>query len=146
MLLLHLFEPVEEDFDYKVIVTNKKSRAGTIASFHEGRGYQERIFGEIKSQTQMDYVPARRRVANEVYLQCSVLAHNLGRELQMRVSKPVRTTNARRTVLWIFEELSTLRAKFIQRAGRLTRPKGRLTPTLGINQRLQDAILLFLAT
>jgi hypothetical protein len=114
-------------------------------SFHEGRGYQERIFGEIKSQAQMDYVPARRRAANEVYLQCSVLAHNLGRELQMRISPPVRATNPRRTVHWIFEELSTLRAKFIARAGRLTRPQGRLTLTLGVNQHLQAAILRFMA-
>jgi hypothetical protein len=144
-LQLDLFEPVGDNVDYKAIVTNKKSSAGRVASFHEGRGYQERIFGEIKSQTQMDYVPARRRVANELYLQCSVLAHNLGRELQMRVSKPIRTTNARRTVLWIFEELSTLRAKFIQRAARITRPQGRLTLTLGVNQHLQAAILRFMA-
>ena len=143
-LQLDLFEPVEEGFDYKVVVSNKGCRAGRVASFHEGRGYQEKIFGEIKSQAQMDYIPARRRVANEVYLQCSLLAHNLARELQMRAAPATRGTTARRTVRWIFEELSSLRSKIIQRAGRLTRPQGRLTLTLGVNKRFQSAILRFM--
>jgi hypothetical protein len=31
-----------------------------VARFHEGRGYQEKIYGELKNQAQMGYVPARR--------------------------------------------------------------------------------------
>lgn len=143
---LDLFEPVEEGYDYKVIVTNKKNRAGAVVRYHEGRGYQERIFGEIKSQAQMDYIPARYRAANEVYLLCSVMAHNLGRELQMRVTPPARGLTLGRTVQWVFEELSTLRRNIIQRAGRLTRPQGKLTLTLGVNRNVQHSIQRFMAS
>ena len=144
VLQLDLFEPIDEQFEYKVIITNKEEKAGAVARYHEGRGYQEKIFGEIKSQAQMDYIPARRRAANEVYFQCSLMAHNLGRELQMRVLPPVRGTTAGRTVKWVFEELSTLRRNLIQRAGRLTRPQGRLTLTLGINQACEARIRCFM--
>ncbi len=143
---LDLFEPNEEGFEYKVVVTNKKGRTGSVVRYHEGRGYQERIFGEIKSQAQMDYIPARRRAANEIYLLCSMMAHNLGRELQMRVTPPVRGTTAGRTVKWIFEELSTLRRNIIQRAGRLTRPQGKTTLTLGTNQAVRTSILRFMVS
>ena len=142
---LDLFEPVEEGYEYKVIVTNKEGRTGGVAKYHEGRGYQEKIFAEVKSHAQMDYIPARHRSANQTYLCCSIMAHNLGRELQMRVERPVRTTTAGRTVRWVFEELSTLRNTIIQRAGRLTRPQGRPTLTLGVNKAAQAAIRRFLA-
>ena len=92
----------------------------------------------------MDYIPARRRAANEVYLNCALMAHNLARELQMRVAKPSRGTTARRTVKWVFEELSTLRRNIIQRAGRLTRPQGKLTLTLPTNPSLKEDILRFM--
>lgn len=142
---LDLFEPIEQQHEHKVIITNKRVGAGLVAKFHEGRGYQERIFGEIKSQLQMDYIPGKRRVANEVYLLCSVIAHNLGRELQMQVSPPARQTTAGRTVRWVFEELSTLRRNLIQRAGRITRPQGKLTLTLGSNPNVRAGILRFMA-
>jgi len=142
---LDLFEPVEEGYEFKVIVTNKKGLAGTVVRYHEGRGYQEKIFGEMKSQVQMDYIPARRRAANEVYLLCSMMAHNLARELQMRSRGPVRGLTAGRRVLWVFEELSTLRRTIIARAGRLTRPQGRLTLTLGTNRAVQESIQTLLA-
>ena len=142
---LDLFEPVEEGYEFKVIVTNKKGLAGSVVRYHEGRGYQEKIFGEMKSQAQMDYIPARRRAANEVYLLCSMLAHNLARELQMRSGGPVRGLTAGRSVLWVFEELSTLRRTIIARAGRLTRPQGKLTLTLGTNRAVQESIRTLLA-
>jgi hypothetical protein len=57
---LDLFEPVQQGHEFKVIVTNKITGAGKVARFHEGRGYQEKIYGELKNQAQMGYVPARR--------------------------------------------------------------------------------------
>jgi hypothetical protein len=143
-LQLDLFEPVEWECEYKVIITNKSCQAAAVAAFHEGRGYQERIFGEIKSHAQMDYVPAKRKAANEVYLWASVIVHNLGRELQMQESPPVRGTTRGRKPLWRFEELSTLRRQIIQRAGRLTRPQGRLTLTMAPNPKLEAGIQRFM--
>lgn len=145
-LQLDLFEPVEENYDYKVVVTNKRGLAGGVVRYHEGRGSQEKIFAEIKSHAQMDYIPARHRTANETYLCCSVMAHNLARELQMRVDLPVRGTTLGRKARWVFEELSTLRHTIIQRAGRLTRPQGKLTLILPFNQHLQRSILRFMTT
>jgi hypothetical protein len=141
---LDLFAPVDEGYDYKVVVTNKRGFAGRVVRYHEGRGAQERIFGEIKSQARMDCIPARYRAANETYLCCSVMAHNLCRELQMRVDRPVRGTTLGRSNRWIFDELSTVRHNIIRRAGRLTRPQGKLTLTLGTGRNAQDAILRFM--
>jgi hypothetical protein len=141
---LNLFEPVQQGYEFKVIVTNKTGTAGKVARFHEGRGYQEKLYGELKGQAQMGYVPARRLVANQVYLLCSVLAHNLCRELQMQVEEPVRGTTEKRTVRWLFEELDTLRRTLLTRAGRLTRPQGKLTLTLNANPTVQNALFRFL--
>jgi len=129
-LQLDMFVPVDEENKYKVIITNKKQRASHVVSFHEGRGSQEKIFGETKSQVSLDYIPCRNRIANEVFLLCSVVAHNLGRELQMNCAKRDRKTTPQRQPLWIFEELSTIRNKIIRTAGRLTRPQGQLTLTM----------------
>jgi hypothetical protein len=139
-LQLDLFEPVEHEHDYKVVVTNKKERAGRVVSYHEGRGYQEKMFGEAKSQGQLGYVPCKRRVANEAYMLCSVMAHNLGRELQMQARPRSRKTTAKRTVLWVFEGLASLRGKIIQRAARVTHPQGRKTLTFGKNEKLEEAL------
>jgi len=59
---LDLFTPHEVGHDFKVIVTNKRSSARNVLRFHNGRGAQENVFGELKSQCQMDYVPVRRLV------------------------------------------------------------------------------------
>lgn len=141
---LDLFEPIAEGYQFKVIVTNKHCGAGRVVAFHEGRGYQERVLGELKSDAQMDYIPCRRRVANEAYLLSSILAHNLGREVQMQVAAPRRATTANRRARWVLEELGTIRRTIIQVAGRLTRPKGRLTLTLNINPAIQNALLRYL--
>lgn len=100
---------------------------------------------KIKTQAQMDYIPARHRVANQFYLLCSMMAHNLGRELRMQVNPPERGVTLGRSVRWVFEELSTLRRNIIQRVGHLTRPQGKLTRTLGVNRSVQDAILRLMA-
>ena len=61
----------------------------------------------------------------------------------MQVEEPVRGTTQKRTVKWLFEELDTLRRTIVARAGRLTRPQGKLTLTLNANPIVQDALLRF---
>jgi hypothetical protein len=141
---LDLFTPIALGYEFKVIVTNKKTTAGRAARFHEGRGAQEKVYGELKSQAQMDYIPCRRLIANQIYLLSTIFVHNLGRELQMQAMPPLRSTTMKRTAAWIFEELDTLRRTIIQRAGRLTRPQGRITLTLPKIQAFQNAILSFI--
>jgi hypothetical protein len=139
-LQLDLFEPVGHEQEYKVVVTNKKERSGAVVKYHEGRGYQEKVFGEAKSQAQLGYIPCRRRPANEGYMLCSVIAHNLGRELQMESRERSRKTTAKRTVLWVFEGLASLRGKIVQRAARVNHPQGRKTLTFGKNEKLEAAL------
>jgi hypothetical protein len=141
---LGLFTPYEEGYEFKAIVTNKKDKAKTILLFHNGRGSQENIFSELKSQCQMDYVPTRRLSGNQLYYQSAVLAHNLYRELQMIARGTDRATTAKRAPLWIFEEAASIRQSIIQRAGRLTRPRGRLRLTLSGNEATRREFLHYM--
>lgn len=127
---LDLFEPYEEGFDFKVIVTNRTVEAGAVATFHEGRGSQEGIFGELKTQCALGHVPVRRREGNQMYLLAGLFAHNLMREWQMWLREPVRGTTPGRAALWAFEKIETIRMTLLYRAGRFTRPSGILTLTV----------------
>jgi len=142
---LDLFRPTSSEHQYKVIITNKSLGAGRVAAFHEGRGYQENIFGDMKQDVQMAYIPCRRRCANEMWLLGAMLAHNLGRELQLAAQPEPRTATMKRTVLWVFESLHTLRRNLIQRAARLTRPQGKWRLTLPDIPSLREAILRYAA-
>ena len=141
---LDLFIPYEYGYDFKVLVTNKHISAKKALCFHNGRGAQEGVFAELKSQTQMDYVPTRRKAGNQVYLLAAVLAHNLNREMQMLCHEQERNTTERRAPLWRFEQLGTLRRKLIQRAGRLTKPQGNLTLTMSANPAVKSDLLHYL--
>ena len=141
---LDLFIPYTYGYDFKVIVTNKRLSVKKALAFHHGRGAQEGVFAELKSHTQMDYVPTRRKAGNQVYLLSAVLAHNLNREMQMRCYAKERNTTEKRAPLWQFEQLGTLRRKLIQRAGRLTKPHGRLTLTMCVNPSVKSELLHYL--
>ena len=141
---LELFTPHQEGYEFKVIVTNKTGKAKSILLFHNGRGAQENIFSELKSQCNMDYVPTRRLSGNLLYCQSAILAHNLFREMQMVVRGADRLTLAKRPALWIFEDASTIRQKLIHRAGRLTRPHGQLRLTMSGNDITRREMLHYL--
>lgn len=141
---LELFTPYQEGYEFKVIVTNKPGKAKTILLFHNGRGAQENIFSELKSQCNMDYVPTRRLSGNQLYYQSAVLAHNLYRELQMTARGVDRSTLAKRPALWIFEDALTIRQRIIQRAGRFTRPHGRLRLTMSGNEVTRKEIIHYM--
>lgn len=127
-----------------MIVTNKPVSAKKALAFHNGRGAQEGVFAELKSQTQMDYVPTRKQAGNQVYLLSAVMAHNLNREMQMLCHEKSRNTTEKRAPLWCFEQLGTIRRKLIQRAGRLTKPQGALTLTMSANQTVKYELLHYL--
>jgi hypothetical protein len=116
----------------------------SLNNYHNRRGAQEGVFAELKSHARMDYVPTRNLAGNRVYLLCAMLAHNLNRELQMQCMKTSRRTTEKRAPHWQFEQLGTLRRKLIQRAGRLTRPKGGLTLTMGANPAVESELWHYL--
>jgi hypothetical protein len=142
---LDLFVPQASGYEFKVVVTNKTGWALKVVRFHEGRGQQENVFSELKDQVNMDYVPSRHWAANKIYLLCAILAHNLGRELQMDATEPARGTTAKRGPLWIFEGLDMMRRKFLQRAGRLTRTNGTVTLTMSANTTVEQVLQRYLA-
>ncbi len=143
---LDLFIPYEYGYDFKVIVTNKPVSVKKVLGFHNGRGAQEGVFAELKSQTQMDYIPTRTKAGNQTFLLAAVLAHNLNREMQMLCYKKMQNTTEKRAPLWHFEQLGTVRRKLIQRAGRLTRPQGALTLTMSANPAVKSELLHYLDT
>lgn len=141
---LDLFIPYEYGYAFKVVLTNKPLTAAKVVAFHNGRGSQEGIFAELKSHNALSYVPTRTWRGNQVYLLSAVMAHNLSRELQMMSRPAQRTTQEKRPALWKYEQLSTLRQRIIQRAGRLIRPQGRLTLSMSANSALQNELLHYL--
>jgi hypothetical protein len=143
-LQLNMFEPYEYGYQFKVIISNHQISARKIVVLHNGRGAQEAIFAELKSQAQMDYIPSNRLTANQTYLLSAILAHNLNRELQMSASEPTRATTERREPWWTFSRLDTLRRTIIQRAGRFVRPQGRLTLKFAANQSFQQELKHYL--
>jgi hypothetical protein len=138
---LDLFKPTEYGYEFKVIVTNKRTSPRKVVAFHEGRGSQEGIFAELKSHCQMDYVPVTTRVGNQLYMFAGILAHNLTRELQIQLAPRTRGTTAKRAALWGFREIATLRRTLIQRAGRIIRPAGKLILSMNSNEKLENELL-----
>ncbi|MCP4289843.1 MAG: IS1380 family transposase [Gammaproteobacteria bacterium] len=141
---LDLFEPYVYGYQLKVVVTNKSISPRHVVAFHDGRGAQEGVFAELKSEGQMDYIPVRTLIGNQTYMLATILAHNLNRELQMLVRPPQRKTTPKRAPLWNFERLDTFRRKLLQRAGRLTQPQGVLTLTLSANEAVKNELLGYL--
>ena len=141
---IDLFIHYEYGYEFKVIVTNKKTTAKKVLMYHNGRATQESIFGELKSQSQMDYIAVRRLYGNQMYMMAAIMAHNINRDIQMAVKPKDRGTTEKRAPLWEFEELSTIRQRLIQRAGRLTQPQGRLTLTISGNEAVKRELLYFL--
>jgi hypothetical protein len=141
---LDLFTPQVWGYQFKAIITNKVVGPGTVLAFHNGRGTQEGLFAQLKTQTQLDYIPVRRLVGNQLFLHAVVLTHNLGREFQMASRPASRTTAPTRPALWDFQELQTVRQALLRRAGRLTEPQGELTLTISANADVREEILAHL--
>lgn len=141
---LDLFVPHAYGYEFKVILTNKPLGARKVLVFHNGRGSQEGIFAELKSDNALGYIPTRTWVGNQIYLLSVLLAHNLGRELQMIAHPPCRATLEKRPALWVFERLDTFRRRILQRAGRLIRPQGQLTLSMSANTAVQEELLHYL--
>lgn len=124
-----------------MIVTNKDLGAKAVVEYHSGRGSQEGMFGELKTQCQMDYIPVKKRLGNETYLLASVFTFNLIRELQRQVEPPQRKTTRKRAPLWVFEQVETFRRTTLHRPGRLSTPSGKLVLTFSANKDLKQRVL-----
>jgi hypothetical protein len=136
-LQLDLFEPRDYEYEYKVVVTNKTEHARTVLHFHNGRGSQEKGLGELKQHAALDVIPTRTLHGNQLFTFASILAHNLGRELQMRAAPPSRGTLPKRPARWVFLSLGSIRDRLLRRVGRLLYPQRRFTLRLSANPDVQ---------
>ena len=143
-LQLHFFEPRDFNFDYKVIVTNKTESTKAIVQFHNGRGSQEAIFGDAKGDCGLNVIATRKLAGNQIYTLCAMMAHNLSKEIQILSKPAAQRSRPKRPAVWEFRTLDTLRHRVIQRAGRLTRPQGKLTLTMSANKAVRKDLLHFL--
>ncbi len=144
VLQLDLFMPRDYNYQYKVVVTNRTNKPANVIGYHEGRGTQEGLFAELKSQAAMSYVPCNTWNGNKIFMLCGIMAHNLTRELQMRHLDRERNTTMKRPALWKFSRIDTLRKVVIQRAGRLIRPGGVLTLSLAANDSVRENLQRYL--
>jgi len=143
-LQLDLFEPVDREYQYKVVVTNKVESAKSVILFHNGRGSQEAIFGSAKNDTALSVIPCKRLFANKMFTLSSMMAHNISQEMQMLSHPASGRAKPKRPSAWRFQKLDTIRHRIIQRAGRFTRPGGKLTLTMNSNQAVKKDLLHFL--
>jgi len=141
---LDLFEPVAREYQYKVIVTNKKESAKAVVLFHNGRGSQELLFGNAKNDTALSGIPCKSLNANQVFTVASMMAHNFSREMQMIAHPAARRAKAKRPAAWTFKKLDTIRHQIIQRAGRFIWPNGKLTLTMSSNRAVKKDVLFFI--
>ena len=93
----------------------------------------------------MDYIPVKYKSGNQVYFLCSIMAHNLSRELQMKSQSQERKRNDKRAPLWEFESLSRFRNKIIRNAGRLIKPQGRLVLSMNANAAVKEEMEFYRA-
>jgi hypothetical protein len=135
---LDMFAPYSSQYEYKVVLTNKNINVKKLINYHNGRGYQENIFGELKSHIQMDYIPTRNLSGNQIYLLACFLVHNLNREIKMICEEPSRGTTEKRSPQWVFDKISSLRNNLVNIAGCLTNPKGKLTLTMNANEATEQ--------
>lgn len=138
VLHLDLFTPYKIGYDFSVIVTNKKGKTRDVRQFHQGRVEQEGLFAELKSYSQIDYIPVRGKVGNQAYLLSALLSHNLNREIQMQLNERNRKISVRRAALCAFDTLNRTRNTLIIKARRIVRPNGRFILSMDFNETLKS--------
>lgn len=117
---LDLFSPDDGIYEYSVLVTNKTIDPARILDFYNGRCAMEHNIGELKGEFGFDCVPTNHYQANSAHQHLSVLAYNLTRNYQIDTHlAEKRGRTSRRTNLFSFESLKTIRFKLIAVAGRM---------------------------
>ena len=135
---LDLFDPDDGYYEYSAVVTNKAVSGRTLWFFMCGRGTHEKVYGELKSGFAFDCVPTQRYQANSAWQVLSIIAFNVMRGFQARTTAEARRTNRKRRTLRRFEQIHTLRYRFLNRAGLLVHPNGRATLDVGNNTMVRD--------
>jgi hypothetical protein len=117
---LDLFTPDDGVYEYYVLLSNKDLKAENVLEFFNGRCSMEHQIAEIKGEFGFDVVPTRHYQGNSAHQQTSLLAYNLVRNFQIDTQdlKPRKKT-AKRTNVWGFESLKTIRFELINAGARI---------------------------
>jgi len=135
---LDLFDPNDGHYEYSAVVTNKDLSGAALWHFMNGRGTHEKVYGELKGGFAFDCVPTMGYAANGAWQILSVLAFNLMRGFQATTTAPRRRPSRKRTAVYLFETIHTLRALCLQRAGIIVRPAGIPTLDIGPSPAVRD--------
>ncbi|HME72322.1 MAG TPA: IS1380 family transposase [Myxococcota bacterium] len=129
---LDLFTPDDGHYEYSAIATNLSLGVAALWHFMAGRGGHEKTLGELKQQLAFDAIPSHDLQANALWQQLSVLTHSLVRSFQLFLGAPARPRSRKRTVLFVFRSLQTLRFTLFDQPARIVRPAG---PSCGSQSR-----------
>jgi hypothetical protein len=117
---LDLFTPNDGVYEYYVLLSNKQCKPGNILEFFNGRCAMEHQIADLKGEFGFDVVPTRHYQGNGAHQQMSLLAYNLVRNMQIDTQQlNVRVKTAKRTNLWEFQSLRTIRFETINAAARI---------------------------
>lgn len=122
---LDLFDPDDGYYEYSAVATNLELGVQALWFFMAGRGGHEKTIGELKQQLAFDAIPSRDLQTNALWQQLSILTHNLVRSFQLCLGPDKRPATPKRTFLFRFASLQTLRFLLFDQPARLVRPSGR---------------------
>ncbi len=128
---LDLFDPDTGHWEYSAVATNTELSGPVLWSFMSGRSAHEKAYGELKTGFAFNSIPSQQEQANTAWQLFSVLAFNLSRAFQAATTAPKRASDDKRTTLYRFSAIHTLRYKLLNRAGVITFPQGQATLDLG---------------
>lgn len=132
---MDLFSPDDGIYEYFVLHTNKRTQPKNITEFYNGRCAMEHQIAEIKGEFGFDVVPTRDYGGNSAHQQVSALAYNLVRNFQIDAGiAKNRPATPKRTNLFEFVSLRTIRFEMITAAGRLLNVAG--AKILRLNQNV----------
>jgi len=137
---LDLFSPDDGHFEYSAVATNMNLGVPALWDFMAGRGGHEKTLGELKQNLAFDAIPGRDRQANALWQQLCVLTHNLVRSFQLRLGAQARPRSRKRTFLFVFRSLQTLRFTLIHQPARILRPGGRPELRFAVSAVTRQAI------
>jgi hypothetical protein len=137
---LDLFSPDDGHYEYSAVATNKPIGVAALWHFMAGRGGHEKTIAELKQQLGFDAIPTQDRLANSLWQQVSVLAHNLVRSFQLAIGAPRRARTRKRTYAFVLQSLQTLRFTLIHQPARLVRPAGRPELRFAVSERTRRRI------
>lgn len=96
-----------------------------------GRSAHEKAYGELKTGFAFNSIVSQQRHANSAWQLLSVLSFNLTRAFQAATIAARRESNEKRTTLFKFSSIRTLRYQLFNRAGVVVKPQGKATLDVG---------------